>query len=224
MKNIIEKVDALKSKFSFRQFISGYPCRLYLKGQIILFENETPEGVFIIESGKVRNYTINSDGNEQYISIHSKWEDIPIGFALGIDEVSHYFYEAYTNCRVRIIPRQDFKSHLLSDAHLMYQMYISNIKQLDAMLGRVYALEQPRASDKVALTLIYLADRLGTRPYLKSESQEVYVTQDEIAKLLGMTRETVSNELHKLRVDKAISYSRNRYILHVERIKRHMMD
>jgi CRP-like cAMP-binding protein len=70
--------------------------------------------------------------------------------------------------------------------------------------------------------LIYLANRLGAKTLVQPESQEISITQEEIASLLGMTRETVSYELKKLRIGKVITYSRKRYILYIERIKNHL--
>jgi CRP/FNR family transcriptional regulator len=216
---ILEKNTALERRVGFRQFITQYPAKIYAKGQTILLQNETPPGVFIIESGKVRTYTITSDGNEQLISIHSRGEDLPVGFAFGVVKKSQYFYDAYTRCTVRIIPKQEFVDRLLTDTELLRQTHIYNIEQLASALSRIHAMGQPRASNKVALTLIYLADRLVSRPWAKPEFIEIAVTQEEIAKLLGMTRETVSFELKKLRIKRMISYSRKNYILYIERLK-----
>lgn len=80
MKKTSEMCEALKRRLGLRQFIARYPYEIFSKGQTIILQNETPPGVFVIESGKVKTYTITSDGHEQLISIHSKGEDIPIGF------------------------------------------------------------------------------------------------------------------------------------------------
>ncbi|MFZ2125718.1 MAG: Crp/Fnr family transcriptional regulator [Candidatus Saccharimonadales bacterium] len=217
--NTTGRADAIRRRLEFRQFIEQFPYELYSNGQIILLENETPEGVFIIETGKVRSYTIANNGQEQLISIHSKGEDIPIGFAFGLVNKSQYFYEAYTKCVVRIIPKEAFIDGLRSNIDLMHQTSVYNSEQLVSALSRIHALGQSRASNKVALTLIYLADRLGARAWAKPRLQEISITQEEISKLLGMTRETVSFELNKLRIKKMVSYSRKNYILYIERLK-----
>lgn len=216
---LTEKDGALERRLGFRQFISQYPLRQYVKGQMILLQNETPSGVFVIESGKVRSYTITPDGHEQLISIHSRGEDIPVGCAFGVVKKPQYFYDAYTRCVVRIIPQKEFVDRLTSDIELLQQTHVNNIEQLASALSRIHAMGQPRASNKVALTLIYLADRLGTRPWAKPRFTEISITQEEIANLLGMTRETVSFELKKLRIKKMVSYSRRNYILYIERLR-----
>ncbi len=222
MKKTSEMCEALKRRLGLRQFIARYPYEIFSKGQTIILQNETPPGVFVIESGKAKTYTITSDGHEQLISIHSKGEDIPIGFAFGLIEKTKYFYEAYTKCTIRVIPKDAFLKHIRSDVDFMHQMYANNVEQLSFTLSRIHALEQPRASNKVALTLIYLADRLLPKSWAGPKSKQISVTQEEIANLLGMTRETVSSELKKLRIKRVISYSRKNYVLYIERIKKHL--
>jgi CRP/FNR family transcriptional regulator len=219
--DLMDKDEALERRLGFRQFISQYPQKQYTKGQTILLQNETPPGVFVIESGKVRSYTITPEGHEQLISIHSRGEDIPVGCAFGVIKKPRYFYDAYTRCVVRIIPQKEFVERLLSDMELLQQTYLNNVEQLASALSRIHAMGQPRASNKVALTLIYLADRLGSRPWAKPKFTEISITQEEIANLLGMTRETVSFELKKLRIKKMVSYSRKNYVLYIERLREH---
>jgi CRP/FNR family transcriptional regulator len=222
VENTIDKIEALKLRLGFRQFINQYPCVVFSKGQVIFLQNETPSGVFVIESGKVRTYTVASNGHEQLISIHSRGEDIPVGYSFGLVGRSQYIYEAYTKCTIRIIPKDAFLEHLRLDIDLMHQMHVSNMEQLLSALSRIHALGQSRASNKVAFTLIYLADRLGARSWARTRLHELSVTQEEIANLLGMTRETVSSELKKLRIKKIITYSRKRYVLYIERVEEYL--
>lgn len=225
IENIKDKTKAsecTECRARLKRFISEYPYEILSKGQTFLLQDETPKGVFVIESGKVRSYTIASDGREQLVAIHSSGEDIPIGFALGLSEATRYFYEAYTKCIVRIIPRDEFIGHLRSSNEIMYQMQVNNTTQLMSTLSRINALEQPRAGNKILLTLVYLADRLGMRLWSKPEDLELSVTQSEIANLLGLTRETASSELKKLRANDIISYSRKSYTLHIRRLHQYL--
>jgi CRP-like cAMP-binding protein len=90
--------------------------------------------------------------------------------------------------------------------------------------ARVSALEQTRVSDKIARTLLYMADQFGVlmRPY--NTRLQLSVTQQEIANSLGLTRETTNIELKKLEVKQLISYSRKTYILYTERLRKYLED
>ena len=209
---------------TFRQFISHYPQRSFKKGDTILLKGERPRYIFVIESGLVKTYSITKTGDERLVAISRKDEDFPIGFAFGLIEESQYFYEAFTKCTVRLIPLHEFIRHLHTDPESMYMRQVRMTMLLLSTLSRVHALEQSRASDKVALTLLYMADQLGGifKTYKMANRLKISVTQQEIANSLGVTRETANVELKKLEMLKLIDHSRKSYVLYMERLRKYL--
>ena len=209
---------------TFEQFIEQYPFGVFEKGQTILLKDDTPEAAYIIESGLVKAYTITSDGSERLVAIHSQGGEFPVGLATGLISKSQYFYEAYSKCVVRLVPQKDYIKHLKSDLESIYDRYIYMTTLMVAVLSRIDAFEQPRASDKIAFTLLYMADHIGIklRPY--NSRLKLSITQQEIANSLGITRETASAELKKLELKKLITHSRKSYILYMERLRKYLDD
>lgn len=207
---------------AFRQFLSKYPCQTYKKGETILLKGDEPKHLYIIESGLVKTYTITAKGDERLVSIDRRGEDFPVGFALHLIDKSQYFYEAFTRCTIRLVPREQYLAHLHSNVESMYKRQVNMTMLLLSTLSRVHALEQSNASDKIAYTLLYMADQLGVilRPY--TTRLKISVTQQEIADSLGLTRETASIELRKLEMMKLIAHSRKNYVLHIERLKKYL--
>ncbi len=207
---------------AFRQFLSKYPCQTYKKGETILLKGDEPKHLYIIESGLVKTYTITAKGDERLVSIDRRGEDFPVGFALHLIDKSQYFYEAFTRCTIRLVPREQYLAHLHSNVESMYKRQVNMTMLLLSTLSRVHALEQSNASDKIAYTLLYMADQLGVilRPY--TTRLKISVTQQEIADSLGLTRETASIELRKLEMMKLIAHSRKNYVLHTERLKKYL--
>lgn len=207
---------------AFRQFLSKYPCQTYKKGETILLKGDEPKHLYIIESGLVKTYTITAKGDERLVSIDRRGEDFPVGYALHLIDKSQYFYEAFTRCTIRLVPREQYRAHLHSNVESMYKRQVNMTMLLLSTLSRVHALEQSNASDKIAYTLLYMADQLGVilRPY--TTRLKISVTQQEIADSLGLTRETASIELRKLEMMKLIAHSRKNYVLHIERLKKYL--
>ena len=87
---------------------------------------------------------------------------------------------------------------------------------------RVNALEQPRAGDKIAFMLYYMATQLGVRLRPYKTRLGLTITQQEIADALGLTRETAGIELKKLELKHLISHSRKKYVLYMERLRRYL--
>lgn len=207
----------------FSEFISEYPSQTFKKGETILLKNEKPKAVYIIESGLVKTYTITSSGYERVITIDKRGEDFPIGFATGLIDSSQFFYEAFTKCTVRLVPREKYLEHITTNIQSMYKQHVRTTSLLLSTLSRVQALEQPTAGRKIAYTLLYVASRFGVilRP---TKQLRIAITQQEIANSLGLSRETANVELKKLETLKLISHSRKSYVLHTERLKRYIGD
>lgn len=205
----------------FDHFLSAYPTLAFEKGQTVLLKDEVPKGTYIIESGIIKTYTITASGEERIISIDTKGEDIPIGFTIGIIDRCQYFYEAYTRCVVRVVPCDDYLRHLEANPDSLFRRHIRITKILLTNLRHIEALEQSKATEKVALTLLYLAETIGST-FPNKQVRKLTVTQQEIANSLGLTRETAGQVLKKLEVKKLLAKSRNTYVLYIERLKKHV--
>ncbi|MDB5162447.1 MAG: Transcriptional regulatory protein [Candidatus Saccharibacteria bacterium] len=213
---------------AFEQFIASYPSLVFEKGQTVLLKDEVPKGTYIIESGIIKTYTINEAGEERIVSIDNKGEDIPIGFTIGLIDRCQYFYEAYTRCTVRVIPCEDYLDHMQQNHDSLFKRHVRLTKILLTNLKHIEALEQSKASEKVARTLLYMADTLGST-FPNKTIRKLTITQQEIANALGLTRETAGIVLKKLELKKLLNHSRNTYILYVDRLhkyidKRHDQD
>jgi len=207
---------------SFAKFIERYPSEVFMKGQTILLKEFTPRAVYVIESGIVRAYMITQGGAEHLVAIHLKGDDIPAGYSLGLRDTTQYFYEAYTKCTVRAVPRSAFIRFLRSDADALFRRQTRVETLLITTFSHIHALEQPRASDKIAFALLYMADNIGVRLRPHTTRLKLSMTQQEMADTLGLTRETIGVELRKLEVKQIISYSRKNYILYMERLRSYL--
>lgn len=209
---------------SFQQFIANHPARTFKRGETILLKDDAPKDMYVIESGLVKVYTITANGDERLVTFSREEEDFPIGFSLGIIDKSQYFYEAFTNCVIRFVPRSSYLRYLSSDIEVMQKRLARLTILLISNYARVSALEQTKASDKIAQTLLYMADQFGVLIRPHAARHQLSVTQQEIANSLGLTRETTNIELKKLEVKQLISYSRKTYILYTERLTKYLED
>lgn len=201
--------------------MSAYPSLVFEKGQTVLLKDEIPKGTYIIESGIIKTYAITANGEERIVSIDTKGEDIPIGFTIGLIDKCQYFYKAHTRCVVRVVPCEAYLKHLSHDPDSLFKRHIRITKILLTNLRHIEALEQSKATEKVALTLLYFAETIGST-FPNKAVQRLSVTQQEIANSLGLTRETAGQVLKKLELKKLIVKSRNTYVLYMEKLRNHI--
>lgn len=207
---------------TLEKLIQRYPSESFAKGRTLLLKDEVPRAVYVIEKGYVKTYMITPDGTERQVTIHEKGEAIPMGYSIGLIDKTQYFYEAYTDCVVRLVPRSAYRELLEHDNDFLLAGYEKLATRYLNALDQINALEHPKASDKVAFMLLNMANQIGTRVRPGKTNIKLAVSQQEIADALGLTRETTGAELKKLESKNIISHSRKSYVLYMERLKSYL--
>lgn len=170
--------------------------RVIKKGQIMYYPGETPSGVNEIKSGVMRAYSILTNGSEVNVALHGKGDYFPIETAYDISPVAVFYYEALTNCKVENQSLEDFQAQRRQDPDTPF---IDSRRYVGALM-HVSAMGQATAYEKLGHTLRYLGMRFGK---LLADERFVRInmklTQQDLANLCALARETVNIELLKLK-------------------------
>ncbi len=200
-------------------FIQRYPMRRFDKDQILLVQDERPRDVYYIESGFVKGYDINGDGIEQHIWWGTKGEILPYPWLFGADDSTQLFYSAFTPLEVNVINRQEMLDFLTSNPDALLYVCKQMAEKLSELTDKLMATEKPKASEKIAHMLNILANRFGKEGDTKDQTQiTVPLTQQDIANLLGLTRETVATELKKLKDKGYVYYDKWHFVVHTDKM------
>ncbi len=182
-------------------------------------QGEELDSIYIIKSGVIRVYDITAEGEERTLALDIEGEIFPIGVALGILNESQYFYQAQTDCEVYVIKRLDFLRYLRFHPKITMSFYKDLAEDFVGLQSRILALEQTKASNKILLTLSYLAERFGKQVGSNTTEIQIPLTQQEIANFIGLTRETTSTELKKLENSKIIRITKKQYSLNQSKLE-----
>jgi CRP/FNR family transcriptional regulator len=194
--------------------------RTFKKQSIMLYQGEAPRLAFMLKSGAVKAYTINSAGEEQIVTFHAGNDIFPGPWIFGKSAVTLYYYEALTDCEAFLVSREQLMQLLLSRieyAAVALDYYATNYS---AMQMRITALEQSRARDKIMFTLYYLLFRYGKEVQPGRFTLQFGLTHSVIASLVGLTRETATMELSKLKREKVLEYSARTYTIDKKMLER----
>ncbi|MDQ5972035.1 MAG: hypothetical protein QG553_194 [Patescibacteria group bacterium] len=191
-------MGVMSSASAVLEFASKYPVKKCLKGELILVEGEAPNCAYVIKRGIVKGYALTADGVEKPISFDTVGELFPIGWVFSKIKWSQYYYGAFSDCELYCVPRQDYIDFVQSNPQLNFQIYRDFIDSYLYFQMRVNALEQSKAIDKIIHTLHYLALRFGRE--IKADTVQITIplTQQELANIMGLTRETTGLELNRL--------------------------
>ena len=190
-------------------FLDNYPLRKISKGEIIIFQGEEPRSSYVVKSGVVKVYNLSINGDEKPVGFESAYSVFPAPWTFHKAPSALYYYEAFTDAELYIVPRDEYVAFLKSNQAVLVatlEQYVTN--ELGSTM-RLNALQHSRASDKLIYTLHYLAISHG-KPTAKPNVIEITLdlTHQDFANITGLTRETTATELNKLKTRKVISYGK----------------
>lgn len=135
-----------------------------------------------------------------------------------------FFYQAHTDCELYIIGKHDFQSHLGQDHDFTLRMInILSNAYVNANL-QVDALVQTTANLKLLYTFRHLCLRYGRDIKDDTSQLQIPLTQQELANYTGLTRETTTIELNKLKKNGIVSYKHQFYTINTKRVNELIED
>lgn len=207
---------------ALKNFLKKYPARKLKKGWPLLYQGEVPRTAYVVKSGTVKVYDINTSGEEKVINFSEEAGLLAAEWLFGKSPVSLYYADAFTDCEVHAVPRQQLHELLHSSQETLAFALNRYVNLYVGAQLHISALEQTRASEKLLRILQWLSLRFGKETKPNMVKIDIRLTHQDLAHLIGMTRETTAVELGKLRKQKVISYTNQHYILHVDKMQRIM--
>jgi CRP/FNR family transcriptional regulator len=194
--------------------------RSFKKRSILLYQGEAPRTAYVLKSGIIKTYTINTAGEEQIVAFLIKGDMLPVPWIFNKSTTTLYYYEALTDCEVLALPRDELYAVLVGNPELLAATLDYFVTNYTGLLMRVTALEQSRAREKIMFTLYYLLFRYGRPTKGGNYAIELSLTHSTIAGLVGLTRETTTTELSRLKRQKVLDYRIHDYIVNKEKLER----
>ncbi len=189
------KLHADKTK-EFELFYKQFQIRKYKKGEILIRADDDPQGIFCLTKGYVREYTISKAGFELTLHILKPISYFPMVWAVnGTPNV--YYFEALTEVEVGRAPKEQVVDFIKDKPTIIFELLSELIEDYAESLKRIEHLVFSDAYRRVISILIYIAKHFG-----ETSGNTIKIghhfTQQDIATLVGIARETASNEMVKL--------------------------
>ncbi len=188
-------MDTSKTK-EFEDFYKQFKTRYYKKGEMLIRADDDPQGIFCLTKGYVRQYTISKNGFELTLHILRPISYFPMVWAVnGTPNV--YYFEALTPVEVGRAPRDEVVNFIKSRPTITFELLSDLIERYAETLTRMEHLVFNDAYRRVISVLLYIASHFGEKRG-KGIIVKHRFTQQDIATLVGVARETAGIELVKL--------------------------
>lgn len=130
-----------------------------------------------------------------------------------------FYYKTASECEIVVFERSKLHDELVSDIELSCVIQDELATQLIASLVQVNGLSHKKARDKIIQILFYFILRFGAETSDGRYKIDLKLTQSELASFIGLTRETVTAELSRLREEGYIEFEKSQYIVDVDKLK-----
>lgn len=186
--------QALSSKID--KFFSQFPLRKYDKDRIMVHAGDNPPGVFYLVSGQVRQYDITEQGNEVIVNVFKPPAFFPMNWAIN-QTANKYFFAADAAVSFRLAPADETVRFLKSNPDVAFNLLQRLYSGTDGVLRRMAHLMGGSAKTRLIYEIIIEARRFGK--HQSDNSLLITLHEEELAARAGLSRETVSRELAKIR-------------------------
>lgn len=177
----------------------------YPKGQIIFAADEVADRVYLIEKGWVKIYRLSSDGREVTVgSIRNPGE------MMGLAETVYHgkrtcFAGAISDVTLVLVSKKDFLEVLTHEHYFalkVAKLLAVRMREAEAMIHELVCFQVP---GRLALLLLKIGERCGI-PESDGVIIELRLTHEEIAGMIGTTRQTVTSLLNTFKREKSIEF------------------
>ena len=183
----------------------------FSRDQVVLFEEDTSQYMYIVLSGKVRVVQMSSEGKERILAIHKRGGYFG-ELSLFDGKTSPATVIAMEEAEIGLLSKGDFDMLVLKNEKILFQllsalcMRLRESWQMIMMLSFSDAEERVRSVLKSMSKLHGIKDQRGVLVSLK-------LTHKDIANYASVSRETVTRIMNKFSKNGEIEILDKRYIL-----------
>ena len=176
------------------QFFSAFPAKHYDDGSIIIRPEVASPQIHFLEEGAVQQYSLDVAGDETIITRYKPGSFFPMLNVL-TRIPNKYFFQASEPSQMRIAPAEDVVQWLTSEPVVALDLLRRVYLGMDGILQRLEVSLTGDARSRISVVLRIAALRFGEKI---NNTVQIYITHEELARAAGLSRETVSREVHAL--------------------------
>ena len=218
IEGVTQFIQEAKGVESLQKLISDEQRLMELKKKQELFlEGKDPKALYFLSKGRIKGYKANEDGREYITNLYKEGDFI--GY-LDLLEEKPYRESAVAleDSEVYLIPRNDFFSLLQNDRQVAGKFIKLLSDNLADREERLLKLAYNSVRKRVAEALVFVEKQYSQNP---DKNFEVAISRDDLASIVGASKETVIRTLADFKDEKLIdTRGSNITILNLDKLKK----
>jgi CRP-like cAMP-binding protein len=195
----------------FRSIEAVFQLKAYPKNHVIFLEEETGNYMYVVLAGKVKVTKSNAAGKETLLAIHQPG-DFFGEMALLDGKTAPATVAAMEDCKIVTISKADFQRHLMRNEKIVAQIIQVLCGRLRQVWSQLPTLSYDNAEARIRAGIMQISRRHGIAD-ARGTLINLKITHQELAEMVGTSRETVTRTLSELQRDGVIQIADRRIIV-----------
>lgn len=177
----------------------------YPKGHVIFAAGDISDRVFLLETGWVKIYRLSTDGKRVTVGRMRNPGEL-MGLAETLLEVERTcFAGAISNVSLVTLSKNQFEEIMVKHPFLAIKVSKLLAVRMREAEGIIHEMVCWQAPGRLALVLMKMGERCG-QVSKHGITLDVQLTHEEIASMVGTSRQTVTSLLNTFKQEKSIAY------------------
>lgn len=208
--------EFIQSQLNELRILSGEQS--YNRNEVIYHLEDSADHIFYIASGSVKITRVSDDGKEKIISIHRSGEIFGELCFCEIDGRRSDQAVAMENTRVLAIRVEDFLNVMRDNPKALVDMLSLFCRRLSEARQQIETLSFDNTTRRLARILIKSCQESGD-----AELGKIKLTHEELAQIVGTSREIITTIMNQFRENGLIDYRRSEITPHVEKLRKFLV-
>ncbi|MDP4090741.1 MAG: Crp/Fnr family transcriptional regulator [Bacillota bacterium] len=196
---------------TFKKISDIIVTRKYRKGQVIFFEGDVEDKLYIVNQGRIKIYKYNREGREQILYILSEGEFIGDMSLLKKGRIQ-FNAEALEDTLICTIAKDDFDEIVSKNPEITLKMLEMLHDRLQNLENLIQNLGTKDVEVRIASMLLGFAGDFGVEG-ADGTVVDLPLNREEMANYIGVTRETISRKLTSLQDEGIIELVGNKKLI-----------
>lgn len=194
------------------------------KRSILIYQGEIPRQAYIVLDGVFKAYRLGNFGEEQIVGFKTKGDMFPDTWIFGKTSSALYYYEALEDSEVLTVEKPVLMNVIEENPEIKEKVFDYIVNGYTGLMMQITALEQSRAAEKLLLMMYYLMFRYGKETTPGVYHVDLRLTHTTLGSLMGLTRETTTMELGRLKRKNIVNYSSKGFTIYRRELEKRIGD
>jgi len=201
------------------EYVKQFPVRTFERGTTLLQKGDPLDFIMAIREGYIKVTSISDGGIERLLWIAGRYDFAPVEQLFAKQSTTRFFYTALTDGSFYEVDRTELITHAEEYPKVMAEIAKGMSEHYDDFLTRVDAIDGLSVRERLLKTLLYLARRFSAGDQVNLYEEGLRITHQDLAAMIGSTRETTSFTLSDLRSEGLVEYDRQSFIINTDKIE-----